>query len=77
MIKTNYINLRSIPCPVNFVRCSLAAEVLKPNQSLKVDLDRGEPEETIIRGMTDAGYNVNVINEEKNYLTINIECCGG
>ena len=77
MIKKNHINLRSIPCPVNFVRCSLAVEELKPNQSLKVDIDRGEPEETVIKGLLKAGYDVKVIHKEDNYLTINIECCGG
>tara|TARA_Y100001968_G_scaffold304691_1_gene319917 strand:- start:1567 stop:1800 length:234 start_codon:yes stop_codon:yes gene_type:complete len=77
MIEQNYMNLRSIPCPLNFVRCSLAVEDLKPSQSLKVDLDRGEPEHNVIKGLVEAGYKVNIIHEEKNYLTINIECCGG
>tara|TARA_Y100001968_G_C19225470_1_gene651842 strand:+ start:345 stop:578 length:234 start_codon:yes stop_codon:yes gene_type:complete len=75
MIQNNYINLRSIPCPVNFIRCSLAAEYLKPNQYLRVDIDRGEPEITVIKGLREAGFHVEIIHEADNYLTINIETC--
>ena len=67
-----YIDLRGTPCPLNFIRCSLAAEKLTFNQSLKVDIDLGEPEETVINGLTHAGYNVKVINKYKNYLTLTV-----
>tara|TARA_Y100001968_G_scaffold154219_1_gene140869 strand:- start:3802 stop:4035 length:234 start_codon:yes stop_codon:yes gene_type:complete len=73
MNEKNYLNLRSIPCPVNFIRCSLAAEDLKPREFLKVDLDTGEPEETVIKGLIEAGYDVKIIKKEKKFLTINIE----
>ena len=33
------INLRDIPCPINFVRCQLEIERLNDNQDLHVDLD--------------------------------------
>ncbi len=66
----NYIDLRGTPCPLNFIRCRLALEGLRFNEALKVDIDKGEPEETVITGLSKAGYNVEVINTDNNYLTL-------
>tara|TARA_Y100001968_G_scaffold296978_1_gene305579 strand:+ start:664 stop:909 length:246 start_codon:yes stop_codon:yes gene_type:complete len=74
MIQTNtsfyYLDLRGTPCPLNFVRCSLAVERLKENESMQVDLDRGEPEETVIPGLINAGHIVKVINQNKKFVTL-------
>tara|TARA_Y100001968_G_scaffold319865_1_gene352012 strand:+ start:204 stop:449 length:246 start_codon:yes stop_codon:yes gene_type:complete len=67
---SDYIDLRGTPCPLNFIRCKLAAENLKTNESIKVDLDRGEPEETIVNGLSEAGYLVNTIFKNQDFVTI-------
>ena len=46
----NEIDLRGTPCPLNFVRVSLALEKLDSKERLHVDLDRGEPELMVING---------------------------
>ena len=71
----NYIDLRGTPCPLNFVRCRLALENLSPNDLLKVDIDRGEPELMVLAGLRDAGHNVEVVAEESNWLTLKVSPC--
>ena len=72
-----YLDLRGIPCPVNFVRCNLAVENLKSHQTLKIDIDRGEPEESVISGLSQAGHSVEIINQNDNNITLIINRFGG
>ena len=65
-----YIDLRGVPCPVNYVRCSLALEKLDSHEILQVDIDRGEPEETIISGLSELGHNIEVLSKDKSFMTI-------
>ena len=65
-----YLDLRGIPCPLNFIRCKLLLESLQPNQFLKIDVDKGEPEESIISGLSEAGHNVKIISDHKETLTM-------
>ncbi len=67
------IDLRGTPCPTNYVRCCLALEKLKDNQTLQVDVDRGEPEEMIIQGLKKKGYQINIILQKKNWIRLLIE----
>ena len=52
----HYLDLRGLACPVNFVKCCLVLENLSSNQVLKVDLDIGEAETSIIDGLQEKGY---------------------
>ena len=63
-----YLDLRGTPCPVNFVRCRLEIEQLIQNQTLQVDLDKGEPEEMVIPALRDEGYDVKIILVESNWI---------
>ena len=69
----DYIDLRGIPCPLNFIRCNLAVENLKQNQTLKAYVDIGEPEESILSALSKAGYIVQVINKNEEYSTLKIK----
>ena len=69
-----YLDLRGTPCPVNFIRCRLALEDLRKNEYLKVDLDKGEPEQMVIPGLRNEGHHVDVIHEDSFWLTIHINC---
>ena len=62
------INLRGIPCPMNYVRCRLEMEQLNHNQKLQVDLDRGEPEEMVLSGLKDQGYKIKIILQESDWI---------
>ena len=66
----HYLDLRGFVCPVNFVKCCLALENLPLNQVLKVDLDIGEAETTVIQGIKDKGYNVNIVNKDLKMISI-------
>ena len=73
---SEYLDLRGTPCPVNFVRCRLALEALNQNNSLQVDLDRGEPEETVLSGLRKEGYEIKIIQIEGNWIRFLVKING-
>ena len=64
------LDLRGTPCPVNFVRCRLALEKLTFNETLEVDIDKGEPEEMVRLGLKNEGYNIKVLFEKDHWLRL-------
>ena len=66
----NYLDLRGLVCPVNFVRCCLALENLPLNQALKVDLDIGEAETTVIDGLKEKGYKINILKKDSKMISL-------
>ena len=66
----NYLDLRGFVCPVNFVKCCLALESLSLNEVLKVDLDRGEPETSVLEGLQEKGYRVNILNKDSKMVSL-------
>ena len=65
-----YLDLRGLVCPVNFVKCFLALERLPLNQVLKVDLDVGEAETTVIEGLKEKGYKVNISKKDSKMVSL-------
>ena len=65
-----YLDLRGLVCPVNFVKCCLALENLPLNQVLKVDLDLGEPETTVMDGLKEKGYHVNILKKDSKMISL-------
>ena len=65
-----YLDLRGLVCPVNFVKCCLALENLHLNQILKVDLDIGESENTVIEGLQEKGYKVNISKKDSKMVSL-------
>ena len=66
----HYLDLRGFVCPVNFVKCCLALENLPLNQFLKVDIDIGESETTVIDGLKEKGYDVNVLKKDSEVISL-------
>ena len=66
----HYLDLRRLACPVNFVKCCLALENLSSNQVLKVDLDIGEAETTVMDGLQEKGYKVKILNKDSKKVTL-------
>ena len=66
----DYLDLRGFVCPVNFVKCCLALENLPFNQVLKVDLDIGEAENTVVDGLIDKGYKVNISKKDSKMISL-------
>ena len=73
---STYLDLRGTPCPLNFVRCRLALETLALNDSLKIDLDPGEPETTVIAGLREVGHDVVILKKEPEVITLMVTCSG-
>ncbi len=65
-----YLDLRGLDCPVNFVKCCLALDNLSSNQVLKVDLDIGEAETSVIDGLEEKGYKVQVLKKDSKKATL-------
>ena len=66
----HYLDLSGLDCPVNFVKCCLALENLSSNQVLKVDLDIGEAETSVIDGLQEKGYKVKILNKDSKTVTL-------
>ena len=67
-----YLDLCGLACPVNFVKCCLVLENLSSNQVLKVDLDIGEAETSVIDGLQEKGYKVKILNKDSKTVTLMI-----
>ena len=66
----HYLDLCGYSCPVNFVKCCLALEKLSLNEVLKVDLDLGESEKSVIDGLEEKGYKVSIFNRDSKKVTL-------
>ncbi len=49
MTSLKHLDLKSVPCPLNVVKIKLALEKLSKNEQLIVELDKGEPEEMVLK----------------------------
>jgi tRNA 2-thiouridine synthesizing protein A len=54
------LDLRGVPCPLNWVRVRLLLETMGSGQSLVLQLDSGEPIESVPRSARDDGHRVSV-----------------
>jgi len=72
MTSLKYLDLKSVPCPLNVVKINLALEKLSKNEQLIVELDKGEPEEMVLKNLKEMGYLYEQINEQEKFLKIKI-----
>ena len=61
--ETRELDLRGVPCPLNWVRTRLALESLEGGGELVVRLDRGEPLDSVPRSAREDGHEVEVDHE--------------
>ena len=67
-----YLDLKSVPCPLNVVKIKLALEKLSKNEQLIVELDKGEPEEMVLKNLKEMGYLIKHIKENEKFIKIKI-----
>tara|TARA_B100000575_G_scaffold14211_1_gene10133 strand:- start:237 stop:467 length:231 start_codon:yes stop_codon:yes gene_type:complete len=72
-LDSNFIDLRSVPCPLNVVKCKLALEKLSKEDILFVDLDKGEPEIMVKKTLEDMGYKLDIVKSEKDYIRFKVK----
>ena len=66
------LDLQSIPCPLNVVKCKLALEKLSPDETLIVHLDKGEPEEMVKKVLKEMKYFFKTIEEDQKTIKFKI-----
>ena len=66
------LDLESIPCPLNVVKCKLALEKLSVNETLVVHLDKGEPEIMVKRALQEMKYFFKTIEEDQKTIKFQI-----
>ncbi|MCY4173929.1 MAG: sulfurtransferase TusA family protein [Cyanobacteria bacterium MAG CAR3_bin_5] len=64
------LDLRGVPCPLNAVRCQLAFEKLAVGEGLRVQVDSGEPLESVVSQFLDAGQRVDVERDAGRHATV-------
>ena len=67
-----YLDLKSVPCPLNVVKIKLALEKLSKNEQLIVELDKGEPEEMVLNNLKEMGCLFTQIKDHEKFLKIKI-----
>jgi len=72
MTSLKHLDLKSVPCPLNVVKIKLALEKLSKNEQLIVELDKGEPEEMVLKNLKDMGFFIKQINENEKFIKIKI-----
>ena len=72
MSSLKYLDLKSVPCPLNIVKIKLALEKLSKNEELIVELDKGEPEEMVLNNLKEMGCLYEQNKEHEKFLKIKI-----
>ena len=67
-----FLDLKNIPCPLNVVKCKLALEKLSIEDTLIIELDKGEPEEMVFKTLNQLGYIIKLLVDEKNWIRISV-----
>ena len=66
------LDLESIPCPLNIVKCKLALEKLRLHETLIVHLDKGEPEIMVKRALKEMKYIFKTVEENQKIIKLKI-----
>ena len=66
------LDLKSIPCPLNVVKCKLALEKLTADETLTVHLDKGEPEIMVKRALKEMKYIFKTVEENQKIIKLKI-----
>ena len=72
MTSLKYLDLKSVPCPLNVVKIKLSLEKLSINEKLVVELDKGEPEEMVLKNLKEMGFLFKRLEENEKFIKIKI-----
>ena len=73
MKDSKFIDLKSVPCPLNVVKCKLALEKISKEDILYVDLDKGEPEVMVKKTLENMGYKLDIVKSEKDWIRFKVK----
>jgi len=66
------LDLRGIPCPINFVRTKLKLQQLPPETLLTVWLDPGDPIEQVPDSLLMEGYVIQTIERQQEFFALKV-----
>ena len=66
------LDLKSIPCPLNVVKCKLSLEKLSQGQTLILYLDKGEPEEMVKKALIEMNYFFKILEEDQKIIKLKV-----
>ena len=72
MTSLKHLDLKSVPCPLNVVKIKLSLEKLSINEKLVVELDKGEPEEMVLKNLKEMGFLFKRLEENEKFIKIKI-----
>ena len=64
------LDLRGVPCPLNFVKVKIQLDKMEPGQTLEVWLDSGEPIESVTQSILEEGHKILLKQETNNHFKI-------
>lgn len=73
MLEDSFIDLKTVPCPINFVRAKLLIDTLKKGQVLKIQLDLGEKLESVLTSMQEEGHKILTCEKFPDFAEIYVE----
>ncbi len=71
-LDSKFIDLKSVPCPLNVVKCKLALEKITKKDILFVELDKGEPEIMVKETLESMGYKLDIVKSEKDWIRFKV-----
>ena len=71
--RKNFLDLRGVCCPLNFVKAKLAMEKIEPGEIIEFYLDDGEPIVNVTRSLKDEGHTMLLVTPEKSYFKVMVE----
>jgi TusA-related sulfurtransferase len=66
------LDLRGVPCPLNFVRTKLKLEQMSAGELLEVWLDPGEPIEQVPDSLVMEGYTLEEITNQSEFFVLRV-----
>ena len=66
------LDLKSIPCPLNVVKCKLSLEKLSQGQTLILYLDKGEPEEMVKKTLVEMNFFFKILEEDQKTIKLKV-----
>ena len=72
MTSIKLLDLKNVPCPLNVVKLKLTLQKFSKNEYLIVHLDKGEPEEMVLKTLKEMGYYFQKFEEDPISIKIKI-----
>jgi len=71
--RKNFLDLRGVSCPLNFVKAKLAMDRIGSGEAIEFYLDDGEPIVNVTRSLKEEGHQVLLVTPKMNYFKVLVE----